>query len=126
MKYIERFVVAAAVVLLIGTLMLVNDSPSQSPVPAARLRPEQVAALPARIQAQVAGTASMTAGWSHPAPPRAHRLRPEQVVTLPPQIQEEVAGTAVQPIQALAPEHILMLPSRIQEEVREATRRGSN
>ncbi len=54
MKYIERFTVAVAVVLLIGTLALVNDR-------SARLRPEQVATLPARIQAQVVGTASMTA-----------------------------------------------------------------
>ncbi len=125
MKYIERFVVAAAVVLLIGTLMLVNDAPSQSSVPAVQLRPEQLATLPARIQAQVAGTAAMPAGRS-PARPSVHRLRPEQVLTLPPQIQNEVAGTAVQLTQALAPEHILMLPPWIQDQVREATRRGSN
>ena len=126
MKYIERFTVAAAVVLLIGTLALVNDRSARPSTPSARLRPEQVATLPARIQAQVAGTAPMTAGRSHAARPSVYRLRPEQVLALPQRIQAQVAGTAVQPARALAPEDIIALPPQIQEQVREATQKGSN
>ena len=97
MKSIERFVVAAAVVLLIGTLALGNVRSSRTPAPAARLRPEQIATMPARIQAQLAGTASVTATQPHPATASVRRLRPEQVMTLPARIQAQVAGTAVQP-----------------------------
>src|SRR3712207_3428689 len=67
MKYIERLIVAAAVVLLIGTLALTNDRSARTSAPTARLRPEQVATLPARIQAQVAGMLSMPAGRSRTA-----------------------------------------------------------
>ena len=118
MKYIERFTVAVAVVVLIGTLALVNDRSARPPAPATRLRPEQVATLPARIQAQVAGTAPVTAGGSLAVPSSVRRLRPEQVLALPLRIQEQVAGTAVQPAQALAPEDLLALPPQIHEQVR--------
>ncbi len=118
MKYIERFAVAAAVVLGIGTLALGTAQPPRTPEAAARLRPEQIATMPARIQAQLAGPAWITASQQQPAAASVRRLRPEQVMTLPPQIQAQVAGTAVQPAQALAPEDIVALPPQIQEQVR--------
>jgi hypothetical protein len=118
MKYIERFTVAAAVVLVIGTFALGNARSSRTPAPTARLRPEQIATMPARIQTQLAGTASITATQPHPAWASVRRLRPEQVMTLPPQIQAQVARTAVQPPHALAPEDIVALPLQIQDQVR--------
>ena len=96
MKYIERFTVAVAAVLMIGILALGTARSSRTPAPTARLRPEQIATMPARIQAQLAGTASITATQPHPAPASVRGLRLEQVMTLPPRIQAEVAGTAVQ------------------------------
>ena len=118
MKDIERFVVAAAVLLLTGTLALGNVRSTASPAPAARLRPEQIATMPARIQTQLAGTTSVSATGSHAATASMRWLRPEQVVTLPARIQAQVAGTAIHRTPALAPEDIATLPSQIQDQVR--------
>jgi len=79
--------------------------------------------MPARIQTQVGGKASVTAGWPRPAPASVRRLRLEQVMTLPPRIQNQVAeklGIVVtpSPVGALRSEYILTLPLRIQEQVR--------
>ncbi len=118
MKSIERFTVAAAVVLLIGTFVLGTAHFSPTEAPAARLRPEQIATMPVRIQAELAGTVSVTAPQPHAAAASVRRLRPEQVLTLPPRIQAQVAGTVVQPAEGLASQDILALPWQIQNQVR--------
>ena len=112
MKYIERFAVAAAVVLVIGTLALGTAQPPRTPEAAARLRPEQIATMPARIQAQVAGSTVQP----------AQALTPEDIVALPPQIHEQVRrslGLAATPaVEGLKPEWIVTLPPQIQDQVR--------
>ena len=91
--------------------------------------PEDIAALPSQIQAQVRRALGSSTGKAHAAP-GAQVFGPEDIATLPPQIQDQVRGMrqasaarnagAHEP--ALSPEDILTLPPQIQAQVRYAHR----